>query len=169
MSPSVMTGDLPSGWTFFSSGGTLKANAAKKQMEFGFMWACEYGHTKVVDFLLKMGVDVEGQPHGETGLHWAAYAGHSRSVRVLLKWDAPVEVKDKRFNGTPLGWALYGWCQPPPEGNPAGYYDVVARLVARGAKVDQDWLAEARRGMPIAKRVRADKRMLHALNGQMPG
>ena len=35
--------------SFFSDGGTLKANATKMQMERGFMWACEYGRDSVVD------------------------------------------------------------------------------------------------------------------------
>jgi ankyrin repeat protein len=127
--------------SFFNRDGSMKPNATKAQMEAGLMWACEYGHARVVDFLLEKGVDVAAQPQGETGLHWASYAGHARVVKSLLKWKAPVNPKDQRFVGTPLGWALYGWCNRPLGADPGGYYEVVARLVAAGATVEQNWLA----------------------------
>jgi hypothetical protein len=154
--------------TFFNKDGSLNANATKAQMEAGLMWACEYGCANVVDFLLKQGADVGAQPHGETGLHWAAYAGHARTVKALLKWKAPVDSKDKRFGGTPLGWALYGWCERPLGANHSGYYEVVARLVAAGATVEQEWLADPNRELPIPRKVRADRRMRAALRGEMP-
>jgi hypothetical protein len=154
--------------SFFKKDGSLKVNASQAQMEFGLMWACEYGHAAVVDFLLKKGVNVGAQPHGETGLHWAAYAGHARTVKTLLKWKAPVGVKDRRFDGTPIGWALYGWCERPPEANHGGYYKVVARLVCAGATVEQEWVADPDRGFPIARKVRDDDRMLAALRGEIP-
>ena len=40
--------------TFFNEDGCLKANAKDRQMESGFMWACEYGRTNVVEFLLAL-------------------------------------------------------------------------------------------------------------------
>ena len=154
--------------SFFNEDGNLKANATKTQMESGLMWACEYGRASVVDFLLEKGVNVGAQPHGETGLHWAAYAGHAHTVKALLKWKAPVDIEDKRFGGTPLGWALYGWCDHPLEAHHGGYYEVVARLVAAGAPVEQEWLADPDRELPIPQKVRADRRMLAALRGEMP-
>ena len=60
--------------SFFTKEGRLNAKATKAQMEAGFMWACEYGRTSVVAFLLQKGFEVSVSPHGETGLHWAAYA-----------------------------------------------------------------------------------------------
>jgi len=154
--------------SFFNEDGNLKANATKTQMESGLMWACEYGRASVVDFLLEKGVNVGAQPHGETGLHWAAYAGHAHTVKALLKWKAPVDIEDKRFGGTPLGWALYGWCDHPLEAHHGGYYEVVARLVAAGATVEREWLADPDRELPIPQKVRADRRMLAALRGEMP-
>jgi hypothetical protein len=148
---------------FFNGDGTLKENATKEQMELGLAWACEYGRTSVVRFLLKKGVDVSAQPHGETGLHWASYGGHAEIVKELLKRKAPVNGKDRRFDGTPLGWALYGWCEPPPDANPDGYYEVVAQLVRAGATVKEEWLDESKRGMPMARKIRRDRRMREAL------
>jgi hypothetical protein len=153
--------------SFFKKDGSLKPTATKAQLESGFAWACEYGQTSVVGFLVQKGIDVGAQSHGETGLHWAAYSGHSDIVKLLLKRNAPVEVKDQNFGGTPLGWALYGWCNPPPESRPAGYYDVVKLLIAAGATVDPAWLADPDRELPLVRKIRDDPRMLAALGGEM--
>jgi hypothetical protein len=157
------TGQLDVVRRFFRRDGRLKGNATKEQMESGFMWACEYGQTRVVAFLLKQGMDIGT----ETGLHWAAYSGHSQTVRLLLKARAPLNVKDKRYRGTPLGWALYGWCNPAPEANRPGYYDVVARLVAAGATVEKEWLADPDRETPFDQKLRSDARMRAALRGKL--
>jgi ankyrin repeat protein len=148
---------------FFSKDGALKASATKTQMEHGFMWACEYGHARVVDFLLARGMDVTAQPHGETGLHWAAYAGHASIVKRLLRANAPVDVNDKRFDATPLGWALHGWCEQTSGTNKNSYYEIGAQLVRAGAIVRQEWLAPANRNLPTAKKLRSDSRMRAAL------
>ncbi len=39
--------------SFFNEDGSLKSNATTAQMKSGFNWACEYGRTSVVDFLLR--------------------------------------------------------------------------------------------------------------------
>jgi hypothetical protein len=161
------TGRLEVVKRFFKKDGNLKATATKAQLEAGFMWACEYGQTRVVAFLLQKGVEVGTQPHGETGLHWAAYGAHADLVKLLLKRNAPVDVKDNRYRGTPLGWALYGWCNSAPEANRAGYYEVVACLVAAGATVEPEWLADPNRETPFDDKLRADPRMLAALAGKM--
>ncbi|HUS37441.1 MAG TPA: ankyrin repeat domain-containing protein, partial [Verrucomicrobiae bacterium] len=103
------TGRLAALKTFFDRNGSLKHGATKSQMEYGFMWACEYGHEATARFLLERGVDVAAMPHGETGLHWASFGGHARIVKTLLRWRAPLHVEDQRFGGTPLGWGLHGW------------------------------------------------------------
>jgi hypothetical protein len=149
--------------SFFKKDGGLKARATRAQMEAGFIWACEYGRPRVVAYLLEKGLDVTTQPHGETGLHWASYSGHFDIVESLLKRKAPVDTKDKRFEGTPLGWALYGWCDPPPESRRSSYYKVIATLVRAGAKVDPAWLDESKRGIPLAAKVQADRRMVAAM------
>jgi ankyrin repeat protein len=161
------TGRLDVVKSFFKKDGGLKAGATKPQLESGFMWASEYGRSRVIAFLLEKGVNVAAMPHGETGLHWAAYGGHAEVVKLLLKRNAPLEIKDVRFEGTPLGWGLYGWCNTPPEANRHGYYEVVARLVAAGAKVDNEWLADPDRETPIGAKIRADRRMSAAIRGKL--
>ncbi len=153
--------------SFFNEDGSLKANATRSQMECGFGWACEYGRTNVVKFLLEMGVKVDAMPRGITGLHWAAYAARADIVKLLLESKAPVELKDERHRGTPLGWAFHGWGDPPPGTEPGHYYEVVALLVAAGATVDSAWPADPHHRKRLIEQVRADSRMVAALKGQI--
>lgn len=154
--------------TFFAEDGSLKTNATREQMKSGFAWACEYGHTSVADFLLQHGMKVDDplRHNGQTGLHWAAYNAHVDTVKLLLQRNAPVNARDKSYNGTPLGWALYAWSEPAPENNGSGYYETVALLVAAGAIVDQEWIADPDRGRPLAAKIHADPRMLAALRDE---
>ena len=143
--------------SFFNEDGSLKRNATKAQMKDGFAWACEYGGTSVVEFLLRRGIEVDARVknHGQTGLHWAALGAHIDTVALLLDWNAPVDAKDETWGSTPLGWALHGWGDRQPGVEPGRYYEVVALLVAAGAWVDPKWLA--------GDTVRADPCMLAAL------
>jgi len=102
---------------------------------------------------------------GETALHWAAYLGASRLVDRLIQAGSPLDVRDRNYNSTPLGWAMHGWRLPvPPPWVAAGitprHVDVVARLVGAGAVVEPSWLAP--------QDVRDDARMLAALQGRAP-
>jgi ankyrin repeat protein len=143
--------------SFFNEDGSLKAHATKEQMESGFMWACGCGRTNVVEFLLEKGVNVNDTPHGETGLHCAAYGGQLNIVKLLLERGSPLNIKDKTYDKTPLGWALYGWGHPA-ETRDGRYYEVVALLVAAGATVEPERLAD--------EKVCSDPSMLAALRGE---
>ena len=145
--------------SFFNEDGGLKPNATKEQMKDGFTWACEFGKAGVVEFLLDRGMEIDTRlrHHGQTGLHWAAGGGHVETVRVLLHRNAPVNAKDETWQNTPLGWAFFGWRNPPWGGAHGNYYEVVARLVRSGATVEPEW--------PANETIRADARMLSALLG----
>ena len=156
--------------TFFNPDGSLKAGATPEQLARGFGWACEYGRTLAVRFLLEKGFDVTSIPEDsrETGLHWAAFGGHLDLVRVLLEHHAPVDVRDKVHGGTPLGWALYGWANLPADAAGENYYEVVTTLINAGAKVDEGWLEDPER--PEGARLKNDRRMQAALLGKFsPG
>jgi ankyrin repeat protein len=144
---------------YFSQDGSLKAKATKKQMKDGFAWACEYGRSSVVAFLLDQGVEIDARhrDHGNTGLHWAAYGGHVDIVKLLLARKARLDIEDESFGGTPLEWALHGWGGHPAD----GHYEAVASLVAAGATLDPIWLADP--DPPLAAKVRSNPRMLAAL------
>jgi ankyrin repeat protein len=157
--------------SFFNGDGSLKPPATQKQMKAGFAWACEFGRTAVIEFLLQKGMEVGAkltEDGEETGLHWAAYEGHAEIVRLLLERGAPVAVKDRRHHGTPLGWALYAWGTSPDKADRLGYYEVVALLARAGAKVDPQWNEEHEDRQHAAKRIQSDPRMRAALRGQWP-
>jgi len=133
--------------SFFNPDGSVKRPATIEQLKDGFTWACEYGHTDVVEYLLDHGVaanDVLPRPHRQTGLHWAAYGGHADTVKALLNRRPPLDVRDGTFGGTPLDWALHGWRERRRDDAAARepYYDVVAMLVAAGAPIESAWLNE---------------------------
>jgi hypothetical protein len=65
-----------------------------------------------------------------------------------------LNLKDDKYQSPPLGWAIHGWCDPPA-GNHGRQREVVALLVAAGAKVEPEWLD--------SEKVRGDPAMLAAL------
>jgi ankyrin repeat protein len=149
--------------SFFNPDGSLKPLATIAQLKDGFTWACEYGRSEVVEFLLDRGVNVSEvlpRPHKQTGLHWAAYGGHVETVKALLKRQPPLDVRDASFGATPLGWAVHGWWErrdrDPAQREP--YYETVALLVAAGAPVEPAWLSE--------ENAQADARLFAALTGK---
>src|SRR5215813_9974322 len=157
--------------SFFNNDGSLKPTATQEQLKDGFAWACEFGRTSVVEFLLHKSIDVgtKLKHDGQTGLHWAALGGHVDTVKLLLLRGAPVDVKDENYGKTPLGWALYGW-RARENAERIAYYEVVALLAQAGAKLDPEWYEDNephRRG--VEEKMRSDPRMLAALRGEMPG
>jgi hypothetical protein len=132
---------------FFSGDGTL-TGATADQARDGFTWACEYGWTDVVAFLLQRGQDVNARlpKHcHQTGLHWAAWGGHTETVRVLLAAGAGVDIHDAEFDGTALGWALHAWAGGGPSPADDRYVTVAQQLRAAGATLDRAWLDDSRR------------------------
>jgi hypothetical protein len=143
---------------FVKADGELISGATPYQLQSGLQWACEYDREAVVEYLLGCGVDAGGIHRGQTALHWAAYCGHPGIVRMLLARKVPVDARDKSWNGTPLGWALYGWTHPPAERKEVKdgrYHEVVEQLVAAGATIKRDQL-------PVEE-LRDDPRMSAAL------
>jgi hypothetical protein len=158
------TGHLDIVKSFFTADGTLDPNADVKprQLIDGYAWACEFGRTEVVEFLLRNGVDASTKlrHHGHTGLHWAAYGGQAATVRVLLAHKAPINPIDDQYQGTPLGWALYGWGGGGPRSaDRRGYYDVVRQLVDAGGTARAAWLEYS----PGVKKIQDDPEMRAAV------
>jgi ankyrin repeat protein len=155
--------------SFFYDDGSLRSTATLQQLKDGFAWACEFGRTSVVDFLLEKSMDVDAKlkHDGQTGLHWAAFEGHADTVKLLLEHGAPIDVKDESYGGTPLDWALYGWGAPGRAGR-ADFYEVVALLAQAGAKLDPEWYEDDVDRRRAAESMRSDPRMLAALRGEMP-
>ncbi len=144
--------------TFFTPDGRLTNGATQEKMNRGFAWACEYGRTRVAEFLLDMGMDISAQirNHGQTGLHWAAHCAHIGTAKALLRRGAAVDAKDATWGATPLSWALNGWSDPPPGTPSTKYHSMITLLIEAGAAVDPAWIER--------ENVRADPQMTAALS-----
>jgi hypothetical protein len=144
---------------FVDASGLPLDPATESQLRSGFNWACEYSKPEVVEFLLRLAIDLRSIHRGETGLHWAALHAHTAIVRMLLDAGFDVDVKDERWGSTPLGWAIHGWTERQPDAPVESRYDTVAALRSAGAEVRQAWLDD--------DRVLSDSRMLAALKSPL--
>ena len=77
-------------------------------------------------------VDARSQ-HQATPLHWAAFHGNHEMIQLILGYGPPLEIRDADFEGTPLGWAVYGsehgWFAQSGD-----YAAAVATLLEAGAR-----------------------------------
>jgi ankyrin repeat protein len=154
--------------TYLHPDGTLAAGATRQQMLDGLAWAAQFGKTEAARFLLDHGVPINERlrHHGNSALHWAAYGGHADTVQLLLERGAAVNDIDDSFEGTPLEWALFAWANRTlTEREREDFYAVVARLVAAGATVNPAWFDENADRVRAQRQLRADPRMVNALNG----
>jgi ankyrin repeat protein len=100
--------------------------------------AARNNETSVVRLMLDCGwpVDARSQ-HEATPLHWAAFHGNDEMARVILRFGPPLEATDLDFNGTPLGWAIYGsehgWSLKP--GNHAATAEALLKAGAKAPDV----------------------------------
>ena len=71
--------------------------------------AAQSNNTKAVRLMLEAGwpVDTPGEA-GATALHWAGFHGNAEMARAILKHHPTLELKSREYEGTALGWALYG-------------------------------------------------------------
>ncbi|HTL58613.1 MAG TPA: ankyrin repeat domain-containing protein [Candidatus Limnocylindrales bacterium] len=161
------TGEVDAMARYVNEDATLKNGASRQQLDYGFCWACEYGHTNAVKFLFDRGFQPDWNfMHGQTGLHWACLGGYADIVELLLKANAPINEKDRIHGVTPLGWAVYGWENPAPEFKNRHHHEVVGLLVRAGAIVDRRWIESPDGGSPLGAKLRADPRMRAALGLQ---
>lgn len=95
--------------------------------------AARNNRTDAVRTMLAAGftVNATGQHEG-TPLHWAAFHGNAGMTREILKHDPPLELKDRDFQATPLGWAIHG-SENGWHAKTGDYVAVVELLLAAGA------------------------------------
>ena len=78
-------------------------------------WATAVGNAAAVEILAELGFDVNakgrtdvpGDQPWQTALHHAAGDGNLELAQTLLRLGADPNIRDERFDSTPLGWARY--------------------------------------------------------------
>jgi ankyrin repeat protein len=150
--------------TYFDNEGRLIDPALAGQMEKGFLYAAGYGRIETATFLLDRGVNPgHHNDEGQTALHWTTYGPHVEVARLLIERGAPVDARDRRFNATPLDWAIYAWSQIKDPHDRERIYGLIALLCRAGAKPDIE-----RFGEELVARSLADERLQHSLRGEAP-
>jgi ankyrin repeat protein len=91
----------------------LLPSADAKARHAALALAAQHGHTDVVRLLLDAGEDPnrynpDGYHSHSTPLHQAIWGKHEDVVRLLIERGARLDIKDTVYQGTPLGWAIYG-------------------------------------------------------------
>jgi ankyrin repeat protein len=94
----------------------LLPSATAEERHSGLAVAAQHGHTDVVAALFEAGEDLnrfnpEGHHAHATPLHQAIANGHVETAIWLVEHGARLDIKDRIFKSTPLGWAEY--CQQP--------------------------------------------------------
>lgn len=125
------------------------------------MWACEYGHTAVIEFLINQGLDPNTAVDGMYGLHWALIGGHLDTIQLLLARGASTEVKNL-YGGNATGCAVWAMCNsdgvyrwPQKE---VDYMVIIETLLKAGASIERGmlgWLAQES-GIPTPTREHLD-------------
>jgi Ankyrin repeats (3 copies) len=91
----------------------LLPGATKEDRHRALALAAQLGRVEIVRMLLDAGEDPnrynpEGSHTHSTPLHQAVWAGHEATVRLLVERGARMDLEDKIWKGTPLGWAEHG-------------------------------------------------------------
>ncbi len=94
--------------------GRLAKNADAGERETALVAASFFGNTKMISFLIELGVDVNaylkdaGGFHSHaTALHQAVYSGSMEAVKLLVNAGAKLDAADRIYSGTPLDWSQY--------------------------------------------------------------
>ncbi len=82
--------------------------------------AAQHGRTEIVRLLLDAGEDPnrynpEHMHAHTTPLHQAVLGGYVPVVRLLAERGARLDIRDKIWDGTPLGWAVHGGGREKPQ------------------------------------------------------
>jgi ankyrin repeat protein len=95
--------------------------------------AAQSNNASAVRLMLEAGwpVDTPGEA-GATALHWAGFNGNADMARTILRFHPALEQKSREYEGTALGWALFGsgngWHR-----DTGNYLETVRALLEAGA------------------------------------
>lgn len=90
----IKEGNLDKVKKLISSDSSLKCAVDEDGLSL-MHWACDRGHSNIVNLLVSQGVDINKQDNdGQTPLHYASSCGHEDVANILLKAGANVNVFD---------------------------------------------------------------------------
>lgn len=97
------------------------AEAVRRRRPSLMVWAAAQGRPGSVELLAGLGFDLDARGRSdspaedpwETALHVAAMQGNLGLARSLISLGADPDLRDQRFDATPLGWARHFGQQPP--------------------------------------------------------
>jgi ankyrin repeat protein len=85
----------------------LSAQPALARNPRPLLAAAEQGDAAAVGLLLSLGADVQGLDHeGISPLHRAVQSGSLEAVDLLLAAGADVDLRERRWRGTPMSWSV---------------------------------------------------------------
>jgi len=124
--------------SFFHEDKSLKGGATRAQMEQGFLWACQYGRTAVVESLLEKDADLLNRADdGQTAVHCAVIGAHLEIVKLLVARGASLDRKNV-YGGTALGQALWSAINGDAGSD---YVPIIEMLIDAGAAIEEGSLA----------------------------
>ena len=90
----------------------MLASASPADRHSALAVAAQHGHTEIVKLLADSGEDLdrfnpEGHHAHATPLHQAIANGHVNTAKWLIDRGARLDIRDRIFRSTPLGWADY--------------------------------------------------------------
>lgn len=89
----------------------LLLTASDDEKQFAFVLSALHGNADALRRLIPAGADLNAPSAGlyshGTPLHHAVSSGSLEAVKVLVEAGAKLNVKDKAWGGTPLGWAQH--------------------------------------------------------------
>ncbi len=92
----------------------LVQDAGEEEKLAALTMAAFDGNAPMLSLLLRKGANPNGYPADKSGfhrhatpLHQAVYSGSLEAVTLLVQAGAKLDVTDKAYGGTPLGWAKY--------------------------------------------------------------
>jgi ankyrin repeat protein len=100
--------------------------------------AARNNNTAAVKAMLARGLPVTAvSQHGATPLHWAAFHGNPDLLADVLSYGPPLELRDRDFGGTPMGWAIQGATGHWHGLSTAKHGECAYLLLDAGAQVDE--------------------------------
>ena len=88
--------------------------ATAADLQLAVAAAAFYGKTAMLTLLIGLGADINTYPDSTSGfhshatpLHQAVFSGSPDAVKVLVEAGAKLDLRDRIYSGTPLGWAEY--------------------------------------------------------------